>query len=163
MHFLRIASVSCCLAGAALAAGSVSRADKEFMITAAKTDMIEAHEGQMAENQASRSDVKDFAKKLVDDHTQDYGKLTALAAKTGVTIPTGINSAREHDIAPLVHLNGAKFDKAFTRDEVAAHRRVVAEYKREAEHGQDADVKAFAAQQLPVVQKHLEMAESCEK
>lgn len=64
-------------------AASLSNADKQFMIMAAKTDMTEAHEGQMAGNQARRADVKDFAKTLVQDHTESYQHLTELAAKAG--------------------------------------------------------------------------------
>jgi len=148
------------VAGIATAA-PLSNPDKQFLITAARTDMIEAHEGQMAENQANRADVKDFGKTLVQDHTQDYGQLTALANKTGITIPKGIDAARTPDIQPLMHLNGAGFDRAFTRDEIAAHKRALAAFKREAEHGQDPDVKAYASSMIPTLEKHLQLAEAC--
>jgi hypothetical protein len=59
-------------------------------IRAAKTDMIEAHEGEMAENQAQRSAVRDFAKTLAEDHTDSYGQLSVLASKTGVSILKGV-------------------------------------------------------------------------
>jgi hypothetical protein len=62
---------------------------------AARTDMTEAHEGQMAENQASSAGVKDLGKTLVQDHMQSYEELTALAAKTGVSIPKGINNGKK--------------------------------------------------------------------
>jgi putative membrane protein len=167
MNNRNIASGICALfllgtAGRALAA-DLSSSDKQFLITAAKTDMIEAHEGQMAENQASRSDVKDFARTLVQDHTDDYGRLTTLASKVGVSIPTGINSAKEHGIAPLARLKGDRFDREFTSEEVADHKRVLAEFRREAEHGKDPDVKAYASAEIPVLEKHLHLAESCEK
>ena len=68
------------VAGAACAA-PLNNADKQFLIMAARTDMIEAHEGQMAENQANRADVKDFGKTLVQDHTQSYEQLTALSGQ----------------------------------------------------------------------------------
>ncbi len=144
-------------------AAPLTNADKQFMITAARTDMIEAHEGQMAESQAKREDVKDFAKTLVQDHTQSYEQLTALAAKTGVSIPTGINAAKDPGIAPLIRLNGDRFDRAFDRDEVAAHRRALALFKHEAASGHDPDVKAWAAQRIPVLEKHLHLAEECAK
>jgi putative membrane protein len=163
MHYRTICILTAFATVGIASAASLSSADKQFLINTAKVDMIEAHQGQMAEDQAARSDVKDFGKTLVDDHTKSYEELTALASKLGVSIPTGINSSKEHDIAPLEHLKGASFDRAFTRDEVAAHRRVLAEFKREAEHGQDPDVKAFASQQIPVLEKHLHLAETCEK
>lgn len=151
------------LAAAAPAFSAMSKADKQFLITAARTDMTEAHEGQMATDRAAQSDVKDFAKTLVDDHTQDYQQLSVLAAKTGVSIPKGINVAKDPAIAQLDHLKGASFDRQFTKDEIADHRRALAEFKRESEHGQNADVKAYATQMLPTLEKHLHQAEQCSK
>lgn len=144
-------------------AASLSTADKQFLIMAAKADMTEAHEGQIAEDQASRTDVKELAKTLVQDHTDSYQQLTQLAAKTGVSIPKGIDTAKVQTIVRLVHLKGATFDRRFAEDEIAAHRRAIAVFKREAEHGQDADVKAYAAKMVPVLEKHLHLAEDCAK
>ena len=167
MQIRCISSAACCLAmigaaGMALAA-SPSKTDKQFLITAAKTDMIEAHEGQMAENQATRADEKDFAKTLVKDHTESYQHLTALAAKTGVSIPKGIDSGKDRTIQQLEHLKGSAFDRQFARDEVAADRHAVAVFKREAAHGQDPAVKAYASQTIPVLEKQLQLAEQCAK
>lgn len=157
----------CCLAllaGASPArAASLDKTDKEFVIAAAKNDMTEAHEGQMAESQASRADVKLFAKKLVQDHSNSYQHLNQLAAKTGVTIPKGINAAKNSTIRHLVNLKGQKFDRSFITDEIAAHRHAIAAFKREAKVGQDADVKAYATKMIPVLEKHLRLAEDCAK
>ena len=128
---------------------------------AAKTDMTEANEGQIAESQAGRADVKDLAKTLVQDHTQSYEHLTALAAKTGISIPTGINSGKIPEIQQLVHLKVPRFDRQFDTNEIADHRRAIAAFKREATHGQDADVKAYATSMIPVLEKHLQLAEQC--
>lgn len=165
MQTRSIPSAACCLAllgaaGAAYAA-SWSNADKQFMIIAAKTDMTEAHEGQLAGNQARRADVKDFAKTLVQDHTESYQHLTELAAKTGVSIPKGIDAAKDRIIEQLVHLKGDRFDRQFALDEIAAHRRAIAAFKREAALGQDAEVKAYATKMIPILEKHLKLAEEC--
>ena len=162
-----IAEAVCFLAVLAAAriacAAPLDNADKQFIIAAARTDMIEAHEGQMAENQAKRTDVKEFAKTLVQDHTESYEQLTALAAKAGVSIPKGINAAKDPAIESLMHLNGDRFDQTFDKDEVAAHRRALVSFKREAASGHDADIKAWAAGRIPVLEKHLRLAEECAK
>ena len=142
---------------------SLSAADKQFMTEAAKANMTEAHEGQMAQQQASRSDVKDLAQTLVTDHSQAYGELAELANKVGYKIPNGINAAKDPQIVRLVHLKGASFDRTFCSEEVAAHRSAVALFKREAAHGQNADVKAYAARMVPTLEKHLQTAEACAK
>jgi len=144
-------------------AQTLSNADKQFMIMAAKTDMTEAHIGQMAENQANRPEVKDFAKALVQDHTDSYVHLNELAGKTGVSIPKGIDSGKDSNIQLLGHLKGATFDRTFERDEIASHRRALELFKREAAHAQNPDVKAYATSKIPVLEKHLHLAEECAK
>lgn len=125
--------------------------------------MTEAHEGQMAEDHAARSDVKDFGKTLVQDHTASYTQLSQLAAKTGAAIPKGINVSQNRDIVQLGRLKGASFDRQFARDEVAAHRQLLAAFKREAQRGHDAEVKAYASRMIPTLEKHLQLAEQCAK
>lgn len=156
-----IASGFCCVAlftaAGVASAASLSSADKNFMTTAARTDMTEAHEGQMAANQALRADIKDLAKMAVDDHTQSYERLTELAAKIGVRIPKGI-SGRSLAIQQLVHLKGTNFDRQYAKDETASERQTLALFKHEAAHGQNADVKAYASQEIPVLEKILQTA-----
>jgi putative membrane protein len=147
----------------ALAFAALSNADKEFLMNVAKADMEEAHEGQMAQAQGQSQDVKSFGQTLDQDHTQNFQQLETLAAKEGVTLPTGIDTAKIATIKQLEHLKGAAFDHAFAKDEITTHRQAIAEFKREAEHGTDPDVKAFAQQTIPVLQKHLTLAEQAAK
>jgi putative membrane protein len=161
-----LTSAGCCALFAAAGVanvGSISTADKDFMIMAARADMTEAHEGQVFENRTDRADIKAFAKTLDQDHTKAYEELTELASKTGVSIPKGIDVAKDPAFEHLVHLKGERFDHAFAADEVAAHRHAIAMFKREAEHGKDAEVKAYAAKMVPVLEKHLRLAEEIAK
>ncbi len=143
--------------------GNLSSVDKQFMKMAAVADMKEAHIGEMAENQAAAQDVKDFGATLVKDHTEAYQELSALAAKTGVEIPKGINAAKDSEVVPLEALKGKRFDRKFTLDEVQAHSQAIAAFKREADHGQNADVRGYASKMLPTLQEHLRRAEDLEK
>jgi len=149
-------------AGGIARAASLNQTDKSFMMTAARIDMTEAHKGQMAETQAARTDVKDFARTLVQDHTRSFEHLSALAAKEGVKIPRGI-SGNSPGIAPLVHLTGGRFDRQFAREEVSADRQALAVFERESEHGRDADVKAYANSTIPALENDLRLAQQCAK
>ena len=158
------ASVTAMVAAAGIAyAADLSSADKQFVMRAAKDDMTEAHEGQMAETQAQHAQVKDFAKTLVADRTEAYQELGVLAAKIGVTIPNGIDAGKDPTIRQLVHMKGASFDRQFSADEIAADRREIALFKREALHARDAGVKDYASKMLPTLEKDLRLAEACEK
>lgn len=164
MMIRNLVIAACCasLAGAAFGA-TLSAGDKQFLTAAAKANMTEAHEGQMAQDQASRSDVKDFGRMLVQDHSEAYGELAQLAAKTGFNIPKGINAAKDPQIGALVKLKGTRFDSRFCAAELSAHRNAVALFKREAAHGQNSDVKAYAAKMVPILEKHLQTAQACAK
>ena len=142
-------------------AATLSKTDIQFMKMAAKANMTEAHLGQMAEKQATDQGVKDFGKKLSADHTTSYEQLTVLANKTGEPIPKAI----EHDqtIDRLATLKGKSFDRAFIQDEVQSHKAAVAAFKNEAEHGEDADVKAWANSMVPILEGHLQTVENLAK
>ncbi len=158
--------LSCCaLSGSLAFAQATAAADngQKFVDMAAQTDMTEAHLGQLAADQASAQNVKDFAQMLVTDHTNDYTQLTAAATKAGLTVPKGLDAQHDKMIAPFEKLKGAAFDRSFAREMVAGHQKAIAVYKKEGENGQNADIKAYASQALPTLEKHLQAAEDLTK
>jgi putative membrane protein len=138
-------------------------ADEAFMRMAAHTDMIEAHIGQMAESRTAQSRVKDFGQKLIHDHTDAYQQLTALAAKTGGSIPKGIEIRKISAVEQLMKLKGSRFDHQFVQEEIRDHQKALAAFKREAQHGKNPDVKAYAAKMVPVLEEHLHAAQALAK
>ena len=151
----------CCLP--ILAQGTLAKADQQFLDMAAQTDMTEAHLGQMAADQAANSAVKDYAQMLVADHTSDYTQLGTLAPKAGGTIPKGIDVQHEKMIAPFHKLKAAQFDQRYIHEMVAGHTKAIAAYKAEAANGENADIKAYANQALPTLEKHLQGAKDLMK
>jgi len=144
-----------------LQGATVNKVDQQFMKMAAETNMTEAHLGQMAEAQAAGKSVKDFGQTLSKEHTSAYEGLSVLANKTGTPIPKAIG--RDRTIERLMHLKGSSFDRAFIQDEVQSHRIVIAQFKREAEHGENPEVKAWAQNMIPTLEGHLQTAESLAK
>jgi putative membrane protein len=130
---------------------------------AAQTDMLEAHLGQMAADQAGSQGVKDYASMLVTDHTADYQQLTALAAKDNLTVPKGLDAAHDRMIAPFDKLKGAAFDSHYVHEMVAGHTEAIGVYKKEAADAENADVKSYASGTLPTLNKHLDQAKELEK
>ena len=148
-----------CAVPITLNAATVSKRDAAFMKMAAEADMMCAHIGQMAENSAANSAVKDSGKKLVQDHTTSYQELTQLASKTGESIPKSIEKRDDGKIVQLNRVKGKAFDRAFLSHEVVDHEKLIKAFKAEAEHGENQDIKAFAIKSLPVVETHLHKAE----
>jgi putative membrane protein len=157
----------CCGAMCSLSAvaqtGASNGADQKFVDMAAQTDMMEAHLGQLAADQAGKQGVKDYGQMLVTDHTNDYQQLSAAATKGGATIPKGLNASSDKMIAPFEKLKGPAFDHRFIREMIVGHTKAIAEYKHEAADGKSDSVKAYASQALPTLEKHLHDAEALEK
>jgi len=137
--------------------------DRSFMELAAKFAMLQAHEGEMAINQAKSEQVRDYAKTIVQDYTASYGRLSDVSKKTSISIPRGINAGTNDVIIHLTGLKGGQFDRQFLKDEMTADREELIEVKYEAANGKNADVKAFASSMIPVLEKHLRDAEACAK
>jgi putative membrane protein len=126
--------------------------------------MTEAYEGQLAENQATRADVKKTSQRRSFKTTPSpTGVSTSWPPKPAFPFPRELTQPRTRTIEQLVSLKDQRFDRTFIRDEIAAHRHAITLFKREAKHGQQADVKAYAAKMIPVLEKHLHLAEECAK
>ncbi|MFL6447248.1 MAG: DUF4142 domain-containing protein [Bryobacteraceae bacterium] len=132
--------------------------DQNFVEFAAQTDMTEAHLGQMAAEQATGQNVKDFAQMLVTDHTNDYKQLATVAGKANIDVPKGLDAAHNKMIAPFEKSKGAAFDHRYAHEMVLGHEKAIAQYKQESEKGTNADLKAYATQALPTLEKHLQAA-----
>jgi putative membrane protein len=143
--------------------GNLSSSDKQFMKIAAQAHMTEAHLGQMAEAQASDASLKAFAQTLVHDHSIAYGELRALSYKTGEEIPKGINVGKDTAIQQLAKLKGSSFERRFLQHEIQDHEKAIAAFKREANHGQNPDVKGYAQKLIPTLEGHLHKAQEIAK
>lgn len=148
-----------CIPAFAQAQGTLTAGDKDFITFAGQTDMTEAHLGQLAQQQASGQDVKDYGQTLSTDHTKDYDMLTSVATKIGGEVPKGIDAEHNKMIDSLAKLKGHTFDRHFLADMVKGHEQAIAKYKKEADSGDNADLKAYAAQAIPVLESHLQKAQ----
>jgi putative membrane protein len=132
--------------------------DHKFMMDAAADGMAEVELARMASGKATRSDVKDYARMLEDDHGKANAELTSLASQKNVSLPAAPRPAHKALKAKLEGLSGAAFDNAYVGEMVKDHEKAVRLFRTEATSGKDAEVKAWAAKTLPVLETHLAKA-----
>ena len=136
--------------------------DTEFAVAAADGSMFEVQLGQLALTKASSPKVKEFAQSMVDDHTKANEELKTLAQTKNITLPSTISEEKQKDYDKLAEKSGADFDKAYSEFMVKDHKDDVDKFKKAAEKCEDADIKSWAAEKVPVLVNHLSMAESLE-
>jgi putative membrane protein len=142
------------------AAAEVSPADKKFVMKAAIGGMAEVQLAQLAEQKSQDQAVKDFAQHMIDDHTPNNEQLMKLATAQGMTPPTELDSMHQKQMTKLQALDGKKFDRAYLKGQTKDHEAMLKVFQAEQTGGKDAELKAFAEQTIPVIQKHLSMVPS---
>ena len=140
-------------------AAKLSKVDQEFVTKAAQGGLAEVQMAQLAQ-QKGDDGVKTFAQAMITDHTPANAKLAALATSKGLTPPTDPSAAQQKMLAKLQGLSGDKFDKSYLSGQVRAHEAMLKLFERESTNGKDADLKAFADSTVPVIQKHITMAQN---
>lgn len=137
----------------------LSALDNQFVMDAAHGGMAEVRLGQLALQRATDPQVKQFAQRMIQEHTQANAELMRLTTQKRINAPTDVGPKYQAAMMRLMQLSGAEFDQAYMNEAgVNAHLESAAVYQRQAALGLDPDLKAFASRTLPRVQGHLEMA-----
>ncbi len=130
---------------------------QDFVTQAAVSDMFEIESSKLAQQKATKENVKSFASQMVTDHTKTSQELKSAA--TGVQIPADMDSSHKSKLDKLNGLNGADFDKQYISDQQSAHKDAVSLFDRYAKSGDNAGLKAWAGKTLPALQHHKDMAD----
>lgn len=132
--------------------------DIEFVLAAAEGGMAEVEIGRLAAERARSAEVKQFAQRMIDDHSKGGDQLKAIAESKSIALPAALTPKDQALHERLARLNGEAFDRAYMRAMVNDHVKDVSEFRHESHDGRDAQVRAWAAGILPTLEDHLKMA-----
>ena len=136
-------------------------ASQAFMKKAIEGNLSEVSLGQLGQQKGASEDVRNYARQLETDHSSANQKAMTVAGTVNVTPPTDVPKDKKAVYDKLSKLSGDSFDRQFVQVMIADHKKDIAEYQKEAKQ-QDA-AGGYASESLPVLQKHLEMAQSLAK
>lgn len=141
----------------------LSSSDRKFIMKAAEGGIAEVELGQLASQRASDPQVKQFAQRMVTDHTKANDQLKQIAASKNVQLPADLPAAAKRERDKLSKLSGAQFDREYMSHMTSDHKKDTSEFRSAAKAAKDPDVKQFASTTLPTLEEHLQMAQSIEK
>jgi putative membrane protein len=154
------------VASAPLAAADPSRAklspaDQQFVQDAGTAGATEIAASKLALTNSSDAQVKNFAQRMIADHTRLARNLDIVAQRQGITAAP---SADASVTGSLESLHGADFDKAYIAQvAVDGHRKAVAVFSTESKAGGNAQLKSIATRALPIIKHHYAMAQQLAK
>ncbi|GAB3582960.1 DUF4142 domain-containing protein [Hymenobacter daeguensis] len=131
--------------------------DSEFLTKAASGGMLEVEMGKQVAARAVTPQAKEFAQKMVDDHTKSNAELMALAAKKNITLPTTLGDKHEDVLKDVTEEKGVKMDQEYMKEMLKDHEEDVKEFTDASVKASDPDIKAFATKNVPVLKMHLDM------
>ena len=141
---------------------NVSRGDRKFIEEAAQGGMAEVELGKLAQQKAASDQVKQFGKKMADDHQKANEQLKKIAADKGVNLPADPSSSERREYDKLQKKSGADFDREYMKEMVSDHKKDVKDFESAAKSANDPDIKNFASTTLPTLHQHLDLAQQTE-
>ena len=87
--------------------------DRLFVHLAHTGGLAEVAAGRSAEKRASSAAVRDFARRMVQDHTKANEQLVPLAKAANIPLPDAPDPDHRAQQAELDKLSGAAFDRAY--------------------------------------------------
>jgi putative membrane protein len=143
-------------------AADLSATDRTFIKTAAIAGFAEVNDGQLAQQMGDDA-VKQIGAKMVTDHTKANNQLAALSQQLGDPAPMQTDSKHMQMSAALKAKSGAAFDTAYLADQLTAHEKAIALFKKEINNGGNSQLKTFAQNTLPILEEHLSMIKSAQQ
>ena len=133
--------------------------DKDFATKAAQAGMAEVAEARIALKNSTRPDVKDFARRMIADHTKAGDQLKTIASSEGLALPGEPSAEDQQAMTKLGALSGEDFDRAYIQDQISAHEAAVGLFTKESEQG-SGSFRSFASATLPTLEDHYRMIKS---
>lgn len=129
-----------------------------FLKKALQGDNSEMRLGRLAEQQGHAPAVRAFGRTLARDHAAARQQALPVAKAHGVPATTEMAPEARTEYGKLRRMHGWAFDQEFARYMVKDHRKDIADFEKQAHHG-DRSTRRLAQQTLPTLRKHLRLAE----
>lgn len=138
--------------------------DAQIAAIVVVANQVDVDAGKFAAAASQSSAVRDFATKMVTDHTAVNRSAVALVTKLKVTPETNdtskaLQAGGDKNLAHLRTLSGAALDRAYVDHDVAYHEQVIAAIDTALiPNAQNAELKALLVQVRPAFIEHLHHA-----
>jgi len=132
--------------------------DKLFAQLLSAGGLAEVEFGKIADGKAQSSSVKDFARRMVQDHSKTNEQLEKLAKQADIPLSGGLGPDEKAMKDELDRSSAGNFDLAYMQSQLIGHQKAIVLLQYEIGQGQNGELQRFAAESLPVVMGHLEMA-----
>jgi putative membrane protein len=131
----------------------------DFLMRSVQSSLAEVHLGKLASERAQDPSARNFAQRMVEDHSKMIEELRKVAKQRTMTLSDILKASDQNEALQLSKLSGAMFDSRYRKWALRDHKTFVKQVKKEAKSGKDEAIRGFADKTLPIAQQHLGMVQ----
>jgi putative membrane protein len=135
----------------------------DFVDKASAKGIAEIETAHIALEKSQSQEVRDYAQRMIDDHTAANRELSQLAQAQGMEVSDEATLMDKGKAMVLKQRDGGDFDQAYVNNQVMAHEQTIKIFRDYIQEGENAELKRFAQSTLPKLQEHLEMAKELQR
>jgi putative membrane protein len=132
--------------------------EKAFLVKAAQGQTGEIALGKIATQRADSEKVKQFGRRMIEDHQKARQEISNLASNQGVELPLDLPAKDTEQAQRFSQLSGKDFDRAYMTYMLHDHMKDLTEFERSVQSLKNPQIKQWASSALPVLKEHLKIA-----
>ncbi|HKT61298.1 MAG TPA: DUF4142 domain-containing protein [Gemmatimonadales bacterium] len=134
-------------------------ADTAFVRQVRADNLLEIRLGSLAQRRSTNAAVKQFAQRMVTDHTTMGNEWTSLANQTHLGTTFALDATQQQVVSQLSSVPAADFDRQYMTTMVQNHQGLLSTLQQVGPTAQTPAVRQLAAQGVPIAQQHLTLAQ----
>ena len=133
-----------------------------FLAHAGSANQYEIEASQLALQASANPGLRNLANVIIADHTAMGQQVGAAATSAGLTPPPPTLLPAEQSMLDQLRASGTglSFDQVYQQQQITAHQQAIAMMQGYASGGDVPALRTVAAGAIPVMQKHLQMAQA---
>jgi putative membrane protein len=137
--------------------------NEDFVKEAISSGLMEVELGRLAGEKGTNPRVKSFGQIMVRDHSKSDEELRAIASSKNINVPSSMDDKHSRVVQELQSKDANDFDKAYIKEMASAHEKDINLFKKQAEDGNDPELKTFASKNLPILLMHRDSVQNIQK
>jgi putative membrane protein len=134
-------------------------ADTAFVREVRTDNLLEIRLGSLAARRSTNAAVKQFAQRMITDHTAMGNEWTSLASRLRLGTTSALTATQQQLLSRLTSVAAADFDREYMSNMVQDHQNNIATFQQLGPRAQSTEVRQLASKGLPVLEQHLTMAQ----
>jgi putative membrane protein len=135
-------------------ASPLTEKDTRFVRMQLQGNYAEIQLAQLALQKSQDQNIRNFAQKMITDHTAANGTLMPMAERQNIPAPTALNTRHQAMYDRLSKLNGVAFDTAYINDMIRMHDETIKELDAQSGNGQSQWINVWVQNTRPTVLQH---------